>query len=74
MDKLVTTQLFVHSFFYSWCTFMYLDGTLVILTFGKMKVCLGVASQHEYLRSLCDVLQIVRHRQLCWQSVLLKVL
>jgi hypothetical protein len=49
---------------------MYLDGTLVILTVGKMKLCFGVASQHKYLRLLCvcDVLQIVRHRHLlCWQ-------
>ena len=29
----------VHSFIYLWCTFMYLDVTLVILTVCKMKPC-----------------------------------
>jgi len=51
MAKLVATQMsFVHSFIYMWCIFMYLDGTLVILTTGKVKLCLGVASQHKYVR------------------------
>jgi hypothetical protein len=45
MAKLVDTQLScVHSFIYMWCTFMYFDGTLVILTTDKMKLCLAVAS------------------------------
>ena len=60
----------VHSFVYVWCTFMYLDGTLVILTTGEMKLCLGVASQHKYVRLLCVrvVMRIVHHSQLlCWQ-------
>jgi len=42
----------VHSFVCLWFTFMYLDGNLVILTAGKVKVCLVVASQHKYLRLL----------------------
>jgi hypothetical protein len=32
---------------------MYLDGSLVILTAGKVRVCLVVAIQHKYLRLLC---------------------
>jgi hypothetical protein len=69
--KLVPTQVScVHSFVYMWCTFMYLDGTLVILTDGRMKLCLDVASHHKYLRILCVrvVSRIVHHSQLlCWQ-------
>ena len=67
MAKLVATQMScVHSFIYMWCTFMYLDGTLVILTTGKVKLCLGVASQHKYVRLLCVrvVMRIVHHSQL----------
>jgi hypothetical protein len=40
MAKLVATQMScAHSFICLWCTFMYLDGTLVILTVCKMKLC-----------------------------------
>lgn len=40
MAKLVAAQMScVHSFVYLWCTFMYLDGSLVILTDYKMKLC-----------------------------------
>jgi hypothetical protein len=71
MPKLVAIQMScVHSFIYMWCTFMNLDGTLVILVTGKMKLCLGVASQHKYVRLLCEriVTRIVHHSQLlCWQ-------
>jgi len=55
---------------------MYLNGTLVILTVCKMKVCLGVASQHKYLQLLCVpvVSRTVCQPVIVLASVLLKTL
>ena len=71
MAQLIAIQTScVHSLIFLWCTFMYSDGTLVILTVCKMKLCLGAANQYKYLRLLCVpvVSGIVCHSQLlCWQ-------